>query len=112
MGIVGEEGILGSLTGTAPDGGGGRRSNWWGDYVLISLVEKAATEVVERQARREMGSMTVALYTMEQFRRVFGGAAGGGDEMLREMDAKILVKYLERDRGVLVVDKEVCSIPV
>jgi charged multivesicular body protein 7 len=106
MGIVGEEGIL-------PEGGRGRPqqrdTNWWGDYVLISLAEKAAVGVMERQERRGRGSRTDALYTMEEFRKVFGGVAGG-DEILGEMDASILVKYLERDKGVLVVDKEVCSI--
>lgn len=115
MGIVGEEGILGSLANSVPEVGRGRLqqrdTNWWGDYVLVSLVEKAAVGVMERQERRGRGSRTDALYSIEEFRKVFGGVAGG-DEILGEMDANILVKYLERDKDVLVVDKEVCSIQI
>lgn len=115
MGVVGEEGILSSLTNSVPEVGRGRPqqrdTNWWGDYVLISLVEKAAVGVIERQERRGRGSRTDALYSIEEFRKVFGGVASG-DEILGEMDASVLVKYLERDKGVLVVDKEVCSIQV
>ena len=112
MGVVGEDGMLGSLTSSTS--GGGRRSqesdsSWWGDYVSLALLERAAGEVMERQERRMRGSRADALFTVEEFRRAFGGVAGGGeDEFLRELDAKVLVKYLERDKGIVVVDKEVC----
>jgi len=103
MGIVGEEGILGS---------GNRQqyhkdTSWWGDYVLVPLVERAADAVMERQHVR-MASLGDALYTVESFRTAFAGVCGGDEDVaLRETDMKVLVRYLERDRGVLVVDKEV-----
>jgi charged multivesicular body protein 7 len=45
---------------------------------------------------------------MESFRKTFAGVVGGDvDVPLRELDARTLIKYLERDRQVVVVDKEV-----
>ena len=115
MGIVGDEGILSSLTGGtgSGSGGGGRRGQerditWWGDYVILSLVDKAADEVVDKHERRGKGSKADDLYAFDEFRLAFGGVAGGTEgEMLREMDASVLLKYLERDRKVIVVDEEV-----
>ncbi|KAF8969851.1 hypothetical protein BDZ97DRAFT_1792981 [Flammula alnicola] len=95
MGIVGEEGLLSSGSGR---GHHHKDTGWWGEYVLVPLVERAADQVVERQDEK-MASAGDALYTMD--------SAGGSEEPLRETDAKVLVKYLERDRGVLVVDKEI-----
>jgi len=90
---------------------------WWGMYVLLPLVEKAADEVVRIQDAR-MASPGDALYMMESFRQVFAGVFGDTEEAegesaerptMRERDAEVLLKFLERDRGVLVVDKEVRS---
>lgn len=115
MGIVGDEGILGSLTGNTGSGSGGggrggheRDMTWWGDYVILSLVENAADEVVVKHERRGKGSKADGLYAFEEFRQAFGGVAGGKeDEILREMDANVLLKHLERDRKIVVVDREV-----
>jgi charged multivesicular body protein 7 len=109
MGVVGEEGILGSGIRQHHH----KDESWWGDYVLVPLLERAADAVMERQDMR-MGSLGDALYTVETFRTAFAGVCGGGeDEVLRETDVKVLVKYLEHDRGVLVADKEVrCSYPL
>jgi len=123
MGVVGEEGLLGSFTsggGHGAGAGGGGRSGreaqssypWAGDYVLVGLVERAADEVQEWQ-RGKMGGRADALYTFEEFRETFGGVVGSTNlgeenEPLRETDAKVLIKFLERDRGAVVVDKEVC----
>lgn len=102
MGVVGEEGILGS--GIPPHHH--TDASWWGDYVLVPLLERAADAVMERQ--HMMASPGDALYTVETFRTAFAGVCGGGeDDPLRETDVKVLVRYLERDRGVLVADKEV-----
>ncbi|KAF8163455.1 Snf7-domain-containing protein [Crassisporium funariophilum] len=103
MGVVGEEGLLGS---------GSRQhhhkdTSWWGEYVLVPLVERAADAVVERQEAM-MASPGDALYTMESFREAFAGIGGVEDDTaLRETDAKVLLKYLQRDRGVVAVDKDV-----
>ncbi|KDR73493.1 hypothetical protein GALMADRAFT_251201 [Galerina marginata CBS 339.88] len=102
MGVVGEEGFLGS-------GSRQHRHNdtsWWGDYIFVPLVEKAADAVMERQEERMAGPGD-ALYSLESFRTVFAGVAGGEENAtLRELDTKVLVKFLERERGVIVVDKE------
>lgn len=103
MGVVGEEGILGSGVRQLHH----KDTSWWGDYVLVPLLERAADAVMERQDTR-MGSPGDALYTVETFRTAFAGVCGGDeDDALRETDVKVLVRYLERDRGVLVTDKEV-----
>jgi charged multivesicular body protein 7 len=104
MGIIGEEGLLGSSS----RGHHHKDSSWWGAYVLVHLVEAAADDVLERQNELQVTAGD-ALYTLDSFRSTFGGVgAGGASEALRELDAQVLIKYLERDRGVLVVDKEVC----
>ena len=103
MGIVGEEGLLSSGTRQQHH----KDTTWWGDYVMISVVERAADAVMESQEARS-GSPGDALYTMEVFRKTFAGVAGGGQDVpLRELDAKVLLRYLERDRQVVVVDKDV-----
>ena len=115
MGIVGDEGILGPLAGGTASGtsGGGRLGqerdvSWWGDYVILSLVEKAADEVVTRHERRGKGTKADDLFSFDEFRKAFGGVVGGSDvETLRKTDLNVLLKYLERDRRTIVVDQEV-----
>ncbi|KAF8798155.1 hypothetical protein BYT27DRAFT_7124098 [Phlegmacium glaucopus] len=103
MGIVGEEGLLGSGTRQHHH----KDITWWGDYVMISIVEGAADAVMERQEAKN-ASAGDALYTMESFRKTFAGVAGGDEDVpLRDLDAKTLLKYLERDRQVVVVDKDI-----
>ena len=103
MGVVGEEGFLSPGTRQHHH----KDTTWWGDYVMISIVERAADAVTESQEAK-CASPGDALYTMESFRKTFGGVAGGDEDVpLRELDAKTLLKYLERDRQVVVVDKEV-----
>jgi len=103
MGVVGEEGLLSSGTRQHPH----KDTTWWGDYVMISIVERAADAVMERQEAKG-ASAGDALYTMESFRNTFAGVAGGDEDvLLRDLDAKTLLKYLERDRQVVVVDKDV-----
>jgi charged multivesicular body protein 7 len=103
MGVVGEEGLLSPGTSQYHH----KDTTWWGDYVMISTVERAADAVMESQEAK-CASPGDALYTMESFRKTFGGVAGGDEDVpLRELDAKTLLKYLERDRQVVVVDKEV-----
>ena len=103
MGIVGEEGLLSS--GTRQDRH--KDTTWWADYVMVSIVERVADAVMERQEGKGASSGD-ALYTMESFRETFAGAAGGDDDVpLRDLDARTLLKYLERDRQVVVIDKDV-----
>ncbi|KAG6329260.1 hypothetical protein ID866_9828 [Astraeus odoratus] len=74
-----------------------------GDYVLLRLVERAADVVDDSR-----GGMSLAdsLHTIESFRREFGSRVLPG-VTLSETDTKVLLKYLERDRKILVCDQDV-----
>ncbi|KAF9218338.1 hypothetical protein BS17DRAFT_742320 [Gyrodon lividus] len=74
-----------------------------GDYVLLKLLERAA-DAVESLC----GGMclTDRLYTVASFRREFGPKVLPGGS-LSETDTKVLLRYLERDRKVIVQDKDV-----
>ena len=103
MGVIGEEGLLSAGTRQQHH----KDTTWWGDYVMISIVERAADAVMERQEAKGT-TPGDALYTMESFKKTFGGATGGDEgASLRDLDAKTLLKYLERDRQVVVVDEDV-----
>ncbi|KAG6876967.1 hypothetical protein C0993_011467 [Termitomyces sp. T159_Od127] len=100
MGVVGEEGFLsGGMTSRSP-----KDTAWWGEYVFVPLVEKAADAVLERQAAK-MGGMGNQLYSMDMFRHEFGSVLGV--DVLSDVDVMVLLKFLERDRSALVFDKEV-----
>lgn len=102
IGIVGEEGLLSSATRNSH-----KDTGWWGDYVFVSLVERAGEAVLDKQ-RATPGGPGDVLYTWDNFRETFSSAVGE-EALLWEMDAKVLVKYLERDQGVLVVDQDVSA---
>jgi charged multivesicular body protein 7 len=103
MGLVGEEGLLSSGSRQQHH----KDTTWWGDYVMISIVERSADAVMEKQEAKSVSSGDT-LYTMESFRKTFAGVVGGDEDVpLRDLDAKTLLKYLERDRRVVVVDKDV-----
>ncbi|KAL4067921.1 Snf7-domain-containing protein [Scleroderma citrinum] len=74
-----------------------------GDYVLLKLVERAADVVDDFR-----GGMSLAdsLHTEESFRNEFGSKVLPG-VTLSETDTKVLLKYLERDRRILVRDQQV-----
>ncbi|KAJ6502356.1 hypothetical protein C8R45DRAFT_976362 [Mycena sanguinolenta] len=94
LGVVGEEGILPSTTA--------KDTTWWGDYVVISLVEVAASEVLTKQSLRSTGPAD-AVYTFESFKKEFSS----NSQALTDADAKVLLRFLERDRRAVVVDKDV-----
>lgn len=77
-----------------------------GEYVVLSLVERAADAVVRIREVDGTGGAADDLFSFESFRKEFAGKVTTGSS-LSEMDIKVLVKYLERDRNILVVDKEV-----
>ncbi|KAI6005672.1 hypothetical protein EDD15DRAFT_2426179 [Pisolithus albus] len=74
-----------------------------GDYVMLKLVERAA-DVVD--SFRGGMSLADSLYTVESFRKEFGSKVLPG-VTISEMDTEVLLKYLERDRQILVRDKDV-----
>ena len=95
LGIVGEDADVHSERA---------RTAWWGEYVVLALVEKTADVVVAAQMRRAT-SPAAGLYTFEGFRRVIGHVLGESE--CRHVDAKVLVRFLERDRRLVCFDSEV-----
>jgi len=101
---VGDEGILSSS-----NLGSHKDTRWWGDYVVVSLLERAADEVLKMQ-QEKVGGAGKKLYTLEGFRNAFGSVLDTKAALI-EGDAKILLKFLERDRKALVFDSEVRYFP-
>lgn len=81
------------------------KNEWWGEYVVLELVERAADAVLVRQ-RTKVDGPGDRLYSIERFRREFSGVVGG-EGILSDVDVKVLLKHLERDKRVIVTDKEV-----
>ncbi|KAG6851263.1 hypothetical protein H0H93_011699 [Arthromyces matolae] len=100
MGIIGEDGFFGDGSSRNQ-----KDSAWWGDYVIVPLVERAADEVLRLQAIKAGGAGD-RVYSKLMFKQEFGSVTGQ-DEMLPDVDTSILLKFLERDRLAIVVDKEV-----
>ncbi|KAF7363605.1 hypothetical protein MSAN_01017500 [Mycena sanguinolenta] len=94
LGVVGEEGFLTSATA--------KDTTWWGDYVVISLVEAAANDILTRQSLKSTGPAD-AVYSFENFKREFSSES----HVLTDTDATVLLRFLERDRRAVVVDKDV-----
>jgi len=77
-----------------------------GDYVLRDLVESAAQGILAHQRTKETGGFADKLYTVESFKREFSGVALPG-VVLSDLDMKVLLKHLERDMKVVIVDGKV-----
>jgi charged multivesicular body protein 7 len=76
-----------------------------GDYVLVGVVERAAGAVFASQRARGV-SHADTLYTFDSFRTTFAASALPG-VTLSDKDLRILIKFLERDRGVVITENEV-----
>ncbi|KAH9854222.1 hypothetical protein C2E23DRAFT_754053 [Lenzites betulinus] len=79
-----------------------------GDYVAIKLLEQAAERILERQRQKDVGNLADSLYNAESFREEFASCAFE-DALLSELDVKVLLKFLERDRHSIVIIKFVES---
>lgn len=79
-----------------------------GDYVLLDLVESASQNVVSQQRSKGAVVPTDQLYTVDSFREEFASVALP-DVVLSDLDIKVLIKFLERDQKVVVVDREVSA---
>lgn len=77
-----------------------------GDYVVLSLLERAAEGVLQKQQAKNGVSLAESLYKFDGFRKEFAGSIFAG-VTLSEQDMRVLLKFLERDRKVVVVDGEV-----
>ncbi|KAI0046151.1 hypothetical protein FA95DRAFT_1583128 [Auriscalpium vulgare] len=92
------------------DGGHESDAERWrrvkGDYVVVTLLERAADAVLAKQRSRAGASLADSLYSFDSFRAEFAHAALP-DVVLSDSDLRVLVKYLERDRRAVITDKEV-----
>ncbi|KAJ7087847.1 Snf7-domain-containing protein [Mycena epipterygia] len=100
LGVVGEEGFVSNARGTEKD------TTWWGDYVVVSLVEAAANDVLMQQSLKAAGPGD-ALYSFDGFKKEFSSVFSYSAGILPDGDAKILLKFLERDRRAVMVEKNV-----
>ena len=76
-----------------------------GDYVLIGAVEWAADAVLASQRARGVG-IADTLYTFDSFRATFARSALPG-VTLSDKDLRVLIKFLERDKRVVITEREV-----
>lgn len=76
-----------------------------GDYVMLGLVVEAADTL---DILRDGTGLSPAdnLYTLEGFRREFGAKVLRG-VVLSELDTKVLIKFLERERRVVIQNGDV-----
>ncbi|PFH54219.1 hypothetical protein AMATHDRAFT_135662 [Amanita thiersii Skay4041] len=101
MGIVGDESIFSA--GSHSRGGYNDRE-WWGEYVMVSLIERAADAIVEVQ-QSKITSIADRLYDISSFKREFASVLG--QDVISDEDSSVLLKFLERDRGFVAIDKGV-----
>lgn len=76
-----------------------------GDYVAVKLLEQAAERILERQRQKSTGNFADALYNAESFRTEFAGCAFE-NASLSDLDVKVILKFLERDKRAIVVKGE------
>lgn len=94
IGVIGDENVSSSS----------QRDDWYGEYVLMELLEKAADTVMALQEAKMTGPAD-ALYTLEDFRKSFASIFDPVKQtLLSGTDTKIIIKFLERERKTLVVD--------
>ncbi|KAI0670392.1 Snf7-domain-containing protein [Trametes maxima] len=77
-----------------------------GDYVAVALLEGAAERILERQRQRDTGNLADSLYSEASFREEFASYAFE-NAPLSELDVKVLLRFLERDKRAIVIKGEV-----
>jgi len=80
---------------------------WWGDYVVMPLLEQAADAVEKKQRTKAITGPSGSLYTFDGFRREFRDIFNPSLDAISVVDGKTLVRYLERDRRLVVVQDQV-----
>lgn len=82
-----------------------------GKYVVLENVEKAAHAVTEVLRQNVTLSPADSLYSFQAFRKQFGhvGIALEG-AALSETDMRVLIKFLERDKGIIVTHENVSDL--
>ena len=86
------------------------QADWFGEYVFVELLEHAADAVLTLQEAHATGPAD-ALYTIEGFKKTFASIFSVSEQStLSETDAKVLIKFLERERKAVVTDNEVSTL--
>ncbi|KIO28038.1 hypothetical protein M407DRAFT_72413 [Tulasnella calospora MUT 4182] len=80
-----------------------RWANYKGDYVVLSILKQAADAIIARQKSKPPG-FTESLYTRQSFQAEFESVALKG-ATLSQLDVDVVLKYLERDARVVIVEK-------
>lgn len=101
LGIVESNGAVFGDSGTTE-----RWKKVRGDYVAVSLLESAAERILERQRLKDTGHVADTLYNVESFRAEFAECALEG-ATLSGTDLRVVLKFLERDKGAIIVRGEV-----
>ena len=103
---LGQLGIVDTQAGAFGDSSTAER---WkkvkGNYVVVSLLERAAERILERQRRKSTGNIADVLYNVDGFREEFDACAFEGAP-LSDSDIRVVLKFLERDKRVVVVKGE------
>ncbi|KAK0228639.1 hypothetical protein IW262DRAFT_1429256 [Armillaria fumosa] len=81
-----------------------RDVKWHGEYVVLSLLERAVEKILAEQ-KTKAGGPSDGIYSIEGFRQDFAACINEA-HVMSERDTKVLIKFLERDKNVIAVDKE------
>jgi len=73
----------------------------------LFIFKRAGDAIIEHQRSQPSVSVTDALYSVATFREEFAGVALPG-VVLSDQDVKVILRYLQRDKQLIVTEKEVC----
>jgi charged multivesicular body protein 7 len=74
------------------------------------MMQQAADNVLRLVRQSPVLSVTDRLWRFESFRAQFASKALPGGVVLTDRDVRVLLKFLQRDQGALVYDKDVCAV--
>ncbi|KAG8781564.1 hypothetical protein FRC15_008551, partial [Serendipita sp. 397] len=93
-----------------PDGSESAAAKWkrvCGDYVVISVVKTLADSIIAAQDEKSSLTISETIYSLDSFKKYAESCSPTHSIRLSDLDVKILLRYLSRDRHVLVVQGEV-----
>ena len=97
--------IVGSEESYGSSGGEEHWKKVKGDYVVLSLLERAAAAVLSKQDAKTGVSLAESLYNFDSFKATYAYALP--NIVLSDLDLKVLLRYLERDKRVIIRQGEV-----
>ncbi|KAG8806326.1 hypothetical protein FRC17_005079 [Serendipita sp. 399] len=78
-----------------------------GDYVVLSVVKKLADCIIAAQDEKSSLTLSEMIYSTDSFKKYAESCSAVPSIKLSDLDVKILLRYLSRDRHVLVVQGEI-----